>query len=263
MKVKKPCVLTIAGSDPSGGAGIQSDLKTFRAHGVYGLSVITSLTSQNTLGVQSSFEIPAPAIRSQLESILADFKIAAVKTGMLSSEKVIRLLAPVVKRHAFPLIIDPVILSKNGYPLLNRKGIVALKKLLIPVSYLVTPNFCEAEVLADMEIRNRTDIEIALKKIHQLGCKNILLKGGHTPFRVALPKGTDVLYNGKTFTLFAAEFINTRHTHGIGCTLSAAITANIALGKPLKESIKQAKRYVINLLHKGVRIGKGISPVEQ
>lgn len=261
--MKKPCVLTIAGSDPSGGAGIQSDLKTFQAHGVYGLSVITSLTAQNTQGVQGSFEVPPSVIHSQLESIFADFKIAAVKTGMLSSEKVVRTIFPPLKEVRGMLIIDPIIISKNGYPLLNEKGMIALREFLFSSAYLVTPNFPEAEVLADMKIQDRDDIEIALKAIFRLGCKNVLLKGGHLPLRFGLPKGTDILYNGEKFTLFESEFIRTKHTHGIGCTFSAAIAANIALGKPLNESIKQAKKYVINLLQKSVQIGRGISPVEQ
>jgi len=256
-------VLTIAGSDPSGGAGIQSDLKTFRAHGVYGLCVITSLTSQNTLGVQHSSEVPLSVVHSQLESLFSDFKIDAVKTGMLSSERIIRTITPFLDRFKGWIVVDPVIYSKTKYPLLNGKGIIGLKKSLLPLAYLVTPNLFEAEVIADMKIETKEDIEIVLKKIHRFGSKNVLLKGGHMPAEVPIPKATDILYDGKNFTFFRSRFIRTKHTHGIGCAFSSAIVANIALGKSLREAITLSKRYVINRLNNSQPIGKGISPVEQ
>lgn len=257
------CVLTIAGSDSSAGAGIQSDIKTFQNNSVYGLSVITAVTSQNTLGVQNSYELSAHVILSQLESLFQDFDIKVVKTGMLSSAKVIRIIAKFLRDKNLKLVIDPIILSKNNFRLLSNDGVKALKKYLMPMAYLVTPNLYEAEIISSVKITNTNTIEEAAKKIHSLGVKNVLIKGGHFPFSFALDKGTDVLYNGKYFSIFKSKYINTKHTHGIGCTYSAAITANLSLGKSLKESIILAKEYIIKLLFKSVKIGKGIGSLEQ
>ncbi len=268
------CVLTIAGSDSSAGAGIQSDLKTFHNHGIYGLSVITAVTSQNTVGVQNSFELPSDVIQSQLEAVFDDFKITAVKTGMLSSEHVIRTLIKFFKKrklseNEFKLIVDPIIVSKNNFTLLNKKGLNELKNGLLNSAYLVTPNLSEAEIISGKKIRDTKDLEKAARIIYNFGCKNVLIKGGHFPSPrrilagIGLVRGTDVLYDGRKYILFKSKYVNTRHTHGIGCTLSAAITANLALGKSLKESIILSKTYVINSLKKGHKLGNGYSPVEQ
>lgn len=261
---EKKCVLTIAGSDSGGGAGIQSDIKTFRNHNVYGVSVITAITAQNTKGVQKSFELDPEIINAQLKSIFDDFKIPAAKTGMLASDKVIdvavKYLAP---QKNLKLIVDPVILSKNKKHLLNENGIKALKDKLLPVAYLVTPNIPEAEVLCGVEINSLDELEIAAVVIYEMGVKNVLIKGGHMKDSIGLKKGTDILFDGRKFYLFDTKYIKSANTHGIGCTLSAAITANLANGRSLVHSITESKKYINKSLQKSVKIGKGVNPVEQ
>lgn len=260
--MKKKCVLTIAGSDSGAGAGIQSDLKTFRNHDLFGLNVITSITAQNTLGVQSSYELPVKVIEAQLKSVSDDFDIRFVKTGMLSSERIVKSVSKFLYKRKVKLIVDPVILSKNNYSLLSKVGIEVLKKELIPLSYLVTPNLAEAEILSGLKIKSAKDINFALKKIHSLGCSNVLLKGGHFDERICIEKGTDILFNGNKFEVFKSKFINTKHTHGIGCTFSSAIVSNLANGFSLRESIVRSKKYISDKLKSNQRVGKGISPVE-
>ncbi len=258
------CVLSIAGSDSGAGAGIQSDLKTFHNHGVYGVTVITSITAQNTMGVQKSFELPANIIDAQLKSIFADFKINAVKIGMLLSERVINVISKYLNDSgSCPIIIDPVILSKNKFSLLNEEGIEALKKKLFPLAYLITPNLYEAETLSGIKIRSTKKLETASKIIQSYGCKNVLIKGGHFTDSSGLKKGTDLLYDGKNFSQFPSKIIQTKNTHGIGCVLSSAIASNLALGKNLNESIISAKKYIVKQLIKNVKIGKGTGPVEK
>src|SRR4030095_7382251 len=260
---KDKVVLTIAGSDSGAGAGVQSDIKTFHNMGVYGVTAITAITSQNTKGVQSSFEIPASVIKSPLNSLFDDFKITAIKTGMLSSSKVIEAVWQILKNKKIKLVIDPVIVSKNGFRMLDKKGLNVLIKKLIPLSYLITPNIYEAEVLSGIKIHTFEEMELAAKIIHDYVVKNVLIKGGHINYSFGLPPGTDLLYSNKKFSIFPANFINTKHTHGIGCTFSAAITASLALGKNLETSIIDAKEYIQRKLQTVGRIGKGINPVEQ
>ncbi|HEY3250839.1 MAG TPA: bifunctional hydroxymethylpyrimidine kinase/phosphomethylpyrimidine kinase [Ignavibacteria bacterium] len=261
---RKKIVLTIAGSDSGAGAGVQSDLKTFHNIGVYGVTVITAITSQNTKGVQSSFEVPAAVIKSQLTSLFNDFKIKFAKTGMLSSAKVIESMYPGLKKQkGLKLVIDPVLSSKNGFEMLDRNGIKALIKKLIPLSYLITPNIYEAEILSGLKIQTFEEMELAAFIIHKLGARNVLIKGGHINDEFGLPKGTDLLYSNKIFSLFPANYIAAKHTHGIGCALSAAITANLAIGKNLEASIIEAKAYVQNKLQEAEKLGRGINPVEQ
>jgi hydroxymethylpyrimidine/phosphomethylpyrimidine kinase len=261
---KKICVLSIAGSDSGAGAGIQSDLKTFKNHGVYGLTVITSVTAQNTKGVQKSYELPVDIIDQQLKSIFRDFNVKAIKTGMLSSQMVIDIIVRHLnKKKNIKLIVDPVILSKNFHELLDKAGIKALKSHLLPLAYLATPNIPEAEELTGVEINTIEELEIAAVILYDFGVKNVLIKGGHLKKSTGLPVGTDVLFNGKKFYMFNSEHVNANNTHGIGCTFSAAITANLAMGYSLAASITAAKKYVSDSLKKTVKIGKGISPVEQ
>jgi hydroxymethylpyrimidine/phosphomethylpyrimidine kinase len=238
-------VLSIAGSDSSAGAGIQSDLKTFHNHGVYGLTAITSITAQNTQGVQDAFELPPVVILSQLKSLFADFDIKYIKTGMLSSVKTVEAVYDFLKKKKSNIVVDPVILSKNNYPL------------------LITPNIAEAEFISDWKIRTEEDIYIAAKVIHDMGVKNVLIKGGHLTKEMGLERGTDILFDGKYFNYYSAEFVNTKNTHGIGCTFSASVTANLALGKSLNNSIINAKKYITSSLTKTNKIGKGYGPVEQ
>lgn len=256
-------VLSIAGSDSSAGAGIQSDLKTFHNHGVYGLTAITAVTAQNSLGVQEAYELPPVVITSQLKSLFADYEIKFAKTGMLSSEKTIDAVYEILKKHKTKFIIDPVILSKNNFQLLSMKGVESLKSKLIPMSFLITPNIAEAEFISDWKIRTEEDIYIAAKVIYDMGVKNVLIKGGHLTREMGLERGTDILFDGKYFNYYSAEFVNTKNTHGIGCTFSASITANLASGKGLNDSIVNAKKYITSSLIKSNKIGKGYGPVEQ
>ena len=259
----KPVVLTIAGSDSSAGAGIQSDLKTFHNHGVYGVTVITALTSQNKKGVQSSFEVPAKIIKSQLISLLDDFNIRTAKTGMLSSSKVIEAVYGVLKdKKKLKLIIDPVLFSKNQFVMLDKNGIKSLINKLLPLAFLITPNFSEAEILTGIKFNTFEDMELACKILNDFGAKNVLIKGGHMTKNIGLPVASDLLYSKNKFFIFPANYINTKHTHGIGCTFSAAIAAKIALGKKIEESIIESKIYVQNKLQRTEKIGSGINPVE-
>lgn len=260
----KRCVLTIAGSDSGAGAGIQSDLKTFKNHDVYGLSVITAVTAQNTKGVQSSFTLPKKSVHDQLISVFNDFDIKAVKTGMLANERIIELIVEVLSnKKKTKLIVDPVIFSKNNYVMLDKQGINALKKHLLPLTYMLTPNIPEAEFLTGLQIESLDDLETAAVMLHDLGTKNVLIKGGHLKNSIGLPLGTDVLFDGKKFYLFSTNYISTLNTHGIGCTLSAAIVSNLAKGFNLIKSIDMAKLYIVKTLKRTLKIGKGFSPVEQ
>jgi hydroxymethylpyrimidine/phosphomethylpyrimidine kinase len=260
----KVCVLSIAGSDSGSGAGIQSDIKTFRNHGVYGLTAITAVTAQNTRGVQSSLSVPARILDAQLKSIFDDFKVKAAKTGMLARPNIIEVIAKHFKKQrGLRLIVDPVILSKNGFTMLNRKGITALKKNLLPLTFLLTPNIPEAEILTGLEIETIDDLETAAVMLHDMGAKNVLIKGGHLKNSVGLPLGTDILFDGKRFYLFNTNYVSTRNTHGIGCTLSAAITSNLAKGISLAKAIDLSKSYVVRSLKRTEKLGKGFNPVEQ
>jgi hydroxymethylpyrimidine/phosphomethylpyrimidine kinase len=264
MAKKIKFALTIAGSDSSSGAGIQSDLKTFHNHGLYGLSVITAVTAQNTIGIQASFELPKEIIEFQLKSLFEDFDIKAVKTGMLSSEKVIDTICNFLRNKGnVKIIVDPVMVSKSGYKMLNEKGISLMRSKLFPLAYLVAPNVPEAEAITGIKIVTAEDLEEAAKVIYNSGCKNVLIKGGHMPESTGIEKGADFLYNGKKFYMFKTKFVKSKNTHGIGCTFTSAITSNIALGYPLKKSIAVAKAYLVESLKKSQKIGKGFGPVEQ
>jgi hydroxymethylpyrimidine/phosphomethylpyrimidine kinase len=261
---KKMVVLTIAGSDPGAGAGIQSDLKTFHNNGVYGVTVITALTSQNTKGIKKAFEVPASIVRSQLEILFEDFPIKTAKTGMLSSHKIIDTICNVLKnKKNLKLIIDPVLYSKNKFPMVDNKGIRSLLNKLVPLSYLITPNISETEILTGIKIRFVEDMELAAKILIDRGAKNVLIKGGHLSPSVGLQKGTDLLLSGGQYSIFPPNYIDTKNTYGIGCTLSAAIAAKLALGKNLETSIIESKNYIQQKLRKTVKLGKGTSPVEQ
>ena len=260
----KRCVLTIAGSDSGAGAGIQSDIKTFKNHGVYGLSVVTAVTAQNTRGVQSSVSVTKKLINAQMKSVFDDFDIKTAKTGMLAGAGAIEVIVGFFKRRKnIKLIVDPVIYSKNSFVMLNKQGISALKKLLLKQTYLLTPNIPEAEILTGMKIESLDDLETAALMLFELGAKNVLVKGGHLKQSIGLPLGTDVLFDGKKFYLFNTNYVSTANTHGIGCTLSAAITSNLALGYNLISSIDKAKTYVVKSLKRTQKIGKGFNPVEQ
>ncbi len=248
-------LLTIAGSDSCGGAGIQADLKTFCALGTYGMSVINAITAQNTQGVQAVFNLPADIIASQIDAIFTDIRVDAVKIGMLSTVEIIGVVREKLECYApNPVVLDPVMVSKNGSRLLDEDAAGALIGLL-PLCSVVTPNIPEAEVIAGMRITGRDSVETALRKICRLGAKNVLIKGGHLP-----GDAIDYLFDGKTIHTFPGQRIHTKNTHGTGCTLSAAIAAFLARGEPMPSAVDSAKRYVTNAIRHAIDLGSGTGP---
>ena len=250
-------ILTVAGSDSGGGAGIQADLKSIHANGGYGLSVITSVTAQNTHEVTRAFDLPTDIIDAQIDAIFSDFDVAAVKTGMLSSAEIVGAVAKKLRQYSpNNIVIDPVTLSKSKYPLLKPDAVERLKIELLPLATVIMPNIPEAELLADCEIQTLDDAKRAAKVIQGYGCQSVLVKGGH----LSGEKSTDVLYRGGAFTLFEAERIETKNTHGTGCTYSAAIAAHLGLGKDLVAAIQAAKDYITNAIRYSLDIGGGHGP---
>nr|MBI3611599.1 bifunctional hydroxymethylpyrimidine kinase/phosphomethylpyrimidine kinase [Nitrospirota bacterium] len=255
MTIKQ--VLTIAGSDSGGGAGIQADIKTLSANGVYAMSAITSITAQNTQGVMSVHDLPVKVIEAQIDAVFEDFDVAAVKTGMLSSAQIVDAVSRKLKHYrAANLVVDPVMVAKSGHPLLQQDAVDHLKAALIPLAFLVTPNVHEAEQLTGLSIKTLADARHAAKAIHKLGCKHVLIKGGH----LLAEQGTDLLYDGKFFNVFKGEFIDTPHTHGTGCTYASAIAAQLAKGKALPDAVQQAKIYVTEAIRHHLAIGHGKGP---
>ncbi|MBL4933785.1 bifunctional hydroxymethylpyrimidine kinase/phosphomethylpyrimidine kinase [Clostridium paridis] len=255
-------VLTIAGSDSCGGAGIQADLKTFSANGVYGMSVITAVTAQNTQGVFDVQDLDAKIIKGQIDAIFTDIEVDAVKIGMVSQISTIKAIAEKLKLYEPKnLVLDPVMISKSGYSLLKPESERVLIDELIPLAYIITPNVPEAEEILKtvnstvVTIETVDDMEAAAKEIYKLGCKNVLLKGGHIE-----GEAIDVLYDGKEIIHFQSERINTKNTHGTGCTLSSAIASNLALGFDIKEAVNKAKKYITLAIEHSLDIGKGVGP---
>lgn len=256
----RPRALSIAGSDSGGGAGIQADLKTFSALGVYGMTAITAVTVQNTEGVSGVAEIPPGIVAAQVRSVLSDIGADAVKTGMLSSSAIISAVAEALSEFTgIPLVIDPVFISKHGDPLLHASAVAALKSELIPSAELVTPNTHEASGLAGFEVATRDDMRRAAEAILALGARSVLVKGGHLEGDSA----ADLFADGATETWLEQERIDTVHTHGTGCTLSAAIAAYRAKGLQLEDAVAQGKEFVTEAIRSGLAIGKGIGPVDQ
>jgi len=250
-------VLTIAGSDSGGGAGIQADIKAMSANGVFAMSVITAITAQNTEEVTDVFELPASIIEAQIDAVFDDFEVAAVKTGMLSSSAIIETVAKMLRpQNVFNLVVDPVMASKSGHPLLKLDAMDALKRELIPMALVITPNVPEAEQLSGLPIKSLADARQAAKVIHRLGCKHVLIKGGH----LMTERATDVLYDGKFFNIFKGEFIDTPHTHGTGCTFASAIAAQLARGKALPDAVQTAKTYLTETIRHSLAIGHGKGP---
>ncbi|WP_339203626.1 bifunctional hydroxymethylpyrimidine kinase/phosphomethylpyrimidine kinase [Paenibacillus sp. FSL K6-3182] len=250
--------LTIAGSDSGGGAGIQADLKTFQELGTYGMSVITAVTAQNTLGVQGIYPLDAEAISCQLDSIGEDLEPSAVKTGMLFSAEIIKIVAMKVKQYNWhKLIIDPVMVAKGGSPLLQQEAIQTLIKHLLPLALITTPNIPEAELIARIPIRTLSDREEAARILHQMGSSYVVIKGGHGSSSEPL---VDLIYDGEQFVYLESKRIDTKHTHGTGCTFSAAIAAEIAQGKPVLEAIRTAKAFIQAAIEDKLGIGSGHGP---
>jgi hydroxymethylpyrimidine/phosphomethylpyrimidine kinase len=250
-------VLTIAGSDSGGGAGIQADIKAMSANGVFAMSVITAVTAQNTEEVTDVFELPTFIIAAQIDAVFDDFEVAAVKTGMLSSTTIVETVAKMLHpQNVTNLVVDPVMMSKSGHPLLKADAIEAMKTKLFPMALLVTPNVHEAQQLSGIEISTLADARRAAKVIHGFGCKHVLIKGGH----LLAERATDVLYDGRFFGVFRGEFIETPHTHGTGCTFASAIAAHLARGKSVNDAIQTAKSYVTEDIRHGLAIGHGTGP---
>lgn len=249
--------LTIAGSDPSGGAGIQADLKTFHQHGVYGAAVVTLLTVQNTRGVTAVEVMRPELVRDQIVAVVDDVPPRAAKTGALGSAAVVRAVAELAARFAFPLVVDPVMISKHGAPLLDDDAARALREELLPRATLITPNAPEASALSGIDVRNRESARQAAHVIAQLGARAVLVKGGH----LAGEQAIDVLLvDGEVHELSASR-VETRHTHGTGCTYAAAITARLARGEAILPAVTLAKRWLTDALRGAPGLGGGIGPV--
>lgn len=248
--------LTIAGSDPSGGAGIQADLKTFHQFGVYGEAVIALLTVQNTIRV-SRVEVMGPAfVAEQIAAVLDDIPPQAAKTGALGSAGIIRMVAEAAQRFDFPLVVDPVMVSKHGAALMMDDARAELIGRLMPLAYLITPNAPEAEAISGIRIREQYDLRRAAQRMRELGARNILIKGGHMA-----GAATDLLFEGGEFFEFPAERVDTNHTHGTGCTFSAAITAELAKGSALQAAISRAKAFITEAIRTNPGLGHGSGPV--
>jgi hydroxymethylpyrimidine/phosphomethylpyrimidine kinase len=249
-----PKALTVAGSDSGGGAGIQADLKTFSAFRVFGMSVITAVTAQNSVGVTGVHDLPPAFVALQLDAVLDDFGADAVKLGMLSNAPIIRAVAERLAAHGQTrVVLDPVMVAKSGAPLLQPDARAALVEALLPLAEVVTPNLHEAAVLAERSVKTEADMEEAARRIHARGPRHVLVKGGHLA-----DSATDLLYDGHRFTRFPAPRLESSNTHGTGCTLSAAIAASLARGAPLVAAVSEAKAYVTAAIREGFAAGRGV-----
>lgn len=254
---KKPVALTIAGSDPSGGAGIQADLKTFHQFGVYGGAVITLITVQNTCGVQRVECLDPGLVADQIRSVIGDIPPGAAKTGALGNRAIIEAVAALAREFSFPLVVDPVMVSKNGSALLAAGAIDGLKTFLLPNAFLLAPNLNEASILTGAEVRDLAGMRHAAEKLAGMGPRAVLVKGGHLR-----GEPVDVLFRQGEWTEFTAPRIETRNTHGTGCTFSAAITASLASGHDLAEAIRRAKRYITEAIRNNPELGSGSGPLD-
>jgi hydroxymethylpyrimidine/phosphomethylpyrimidine kinase len=255
----RPRALTIAGSDSGGGAGIQADIKTFAAFGVYGTSAITALTAQNTLGVNDVHVVPAEFVTAQVEAVVSDIGCDAVKTGMLASAATVEAVAAVIEALDLPnLVVDPVMVAKSGDRLLDADAVHALRASLLKHARVVTPNLPEAEVLTGLRIDSRASMAEAARRIAGMGPAAVLIKGGHLPG----PEVVDVLFERGAVQEFVGPRIDTRATHGTGCTTAAAIAANLALGHDLAVAVEAAKKFVAGAMRHGVPVGSGHQPLD-
>jgi len=255
MSIKK--ALTIAGSDSGAGAGIQADLKTFAALGVYGTSAITAITAQNTVGVQGVHNLPAEFIALQIDSVLSDIGADAIKTGMLPNGQIIEVVCDKIQLYRFSkVVIDPVMIATSGHHLISDEAIRVLTDKLIPLAYVITPNINEAEVITGIKIQNTQDMELAARRIKAKGADNVVVKGGHLS-----GDAIDVLFAGGEFIYYGSERLQTKHIHGTGCTFSAAITAELAKGSDLRSAVTVAKNYITNAIRYSYNIGNGHGPV--
>lgn len=250
--------LTIAGSDSSAGAGIQADLKTFAAHGVYGVSAITAVTAQNTRGVAAAVPVAADLVIAQIEAVASDLGVDAAKTGMLSNAAIVEAAAAAVAELEIPfLVVDPVIVASSGDRLLDDEGLLAMKDELIPRAHVVTPNIPEAEALSGVTIRSDEDRREAARRIFERGPMHVLITGGHAAGNTIV----DLLYDGRVFTNYESERVIGPNTHGTGCTFSAALAANLALGRSLTDAIRLAQEYVAGAIRNAPGLGRGSGPM--
>lgn len=253
----KPCTaLTIAGSDSGGGAGIQADIKTFEEWEVYGMSVLTSLTAQNTTGVQGVHHVPVPFIETQLKSIEEDLPVDVIKTGMVATKEAAKVVGEWVARQHSPYVCDPVMVSASGHPLMEEETRAALSEYLFPYATVVTPNIPEAETLLGIEIVTERNMEEAARRfVDELGVGGALVKGGHLN-----GEAVDVLYDGEIMRKYREDRISTENTHGTGCTYASAIAANLAMGRTLPVAVEHAKNYITEAIRHSFDIGSGSGP---
>lgn len=250
--------MTIAGSDSGGAAGVQADLKTFAAFGVYGTSAITAITAQNTKGVTKVQQLPVEMVEAQIDAIVDDIGADAVKTGMLASAAIVKAVAVRIKAHGFTaVVVDPMMFATSGDRMLLEEAVVAYKSDLFPVATVVTPNIPEAEAFTGIKIKNVMGMKAAAKLINRMGAKNVLVMGGHLEGEEVV----DVLFDGTQYMDFSGERIHTTNTHGTGCTLSSAIASGLAHGRPLDESVAVAKLYVTEALRSAFPMGQGHGPL--
>jgi hydroxymethylpyrimidine/phosphomethylpyrimidine kinase len=250
--------LTIAGSDPSGGAGIQADLKTFSALRIYGMTVIAALTAQNTNGVSATMPVPTEFVRTQLDTLLADIKPDAVKTGMLSTAGIVEVVAKKVREYGLTkLVVDPVMVSTSGAALLEADALPVFRDQLLPLALLITPNLHEAGVIVGRPVKAVDDMEEAALQIHGMGARNVLVKGGHLE-----GDAVDVFFDGSEFSRLRSERVAGRHTHGTGCVLSAAITAHLAKGSSLIDAVRDGKQLVTEAIRGGLALGSSNGPCD-
>ncbi|MCH2514745.1 MAG: bifunctional hydroxymethylpyrimidine kinase/phosphomethylpyrimidine kinase [Dehalococcoidia bacterium] len=261
QETKVPVVLTIAGSDSGSGAGIQADLKTFAAHGVHGTSAITAVTAQNTLGVTAVQEVDLDVIAAQIDAVVEDMHPVAVKTGMLSSPEIVRLVAAKANEYGWQtLVVDPVMVASSGARLLRDEAVETYRTELLPLATVTTPNLLEATELTGIEIASSGDAREAAKAISVLGVKYVVVKGGH--MEVA-GESRDLLYDGRDFVEFGLPWIDTTSTHGTGCTFASAIAAQLALGGDIESAFRSAKKFVWEAMNAAYPVGQGHGPLNQ
>lgn len=250
--------LTIAGSDSGGGAGIQADLKTFAAHGVYGTSAVTAVTAQNTVGVSTWTALSIDLVVAQIEAVVSDIGADAVKTGMLPNARIVAAVAEAARRFSLNrLVVDPVMIAKSGDRLIDTDAIDAFKSALIPVTFLLTPNIPEAEALAGLRIQDAPSRREAARRLVSLGASAVVIKGGHLPSNDII----DLLYDGSRFQEFTAERVAGQSTHGTGCTFAAAMAAHLALGHEIEDAIPDVQRYIAGAIRNAPRLGRGHGPM--
>ncbi len=264
MEILHPKALTIAGSDSGGGAGIQADLKTFSALGVYGSSVITAVTAQNTKAVTAIFPMTADAVGAQLITVLEDIQPDAIKTGMLATQEIVEILVSILRNYpSIPLVVDPVMVAKSGDSLLSEKAVECVRKKLLPLASVLTPNIPEAEVLTGKSLVRETDYRQAARILRDLGAQNVIIKGGHRPRNSSKTNSevVDLFFDGANFEEIGGPWVDTQHTHGTGCTFASAIASFLAKGFPPREAAKESRQYLTGALQAAFAVGGGKGPV--